>query len=117
MYCPKCGTDNPDVAKFCGNCSAPLAAAQVGTAPPYPGTGTGAGSGSGTGTGGGEVVSSGKKWGIGILSVLIPLVGIIMGIIYMADANPEKKSAGKLWLILSCGIVAVYCLIGLAGRS
>ena len=105
MYCPKCGTDNPDIAKFCGNCSAPLASAQMRTSPPFPGTGTG------------EVVSSGKKWGIGILSVLIPLVGIIMGIMYMADANAEKKSAGKLWLILSCATVAFYCLIGLAARS
>src|SRR5436305_14751099 len=110
MYCPKCGTDNPAIAKFCGNCSAPLVPPRVETSPPYPGTGTGSGIGTGAGTG--EVVSSGKKWGISILSVFIPLVGIIMGIIYMSDANPEKKSAGKLWLIVSVATLAFYCLIG-----
>ena len=28
IVCPNCGTQNPDGFKFCGNCAAPLGAAQ-----------------------------------------------------------------------------------------
>jgi hypothetical protein len=62
------------------------------------------------------VVSPGLKWGVGIASVLVPLVGFIMGIIYMVDANLEKKAAGKLWLILACAGMAMYCFFGMLGN-
>jgi hypothetical protein len=67
--------------------------------------------------GAGSAVSAGMKWGIAALTVVIPLIGLIMGIIYMKDANPDKKAAGKLWLIVGCAIIALYCLISLAGRA
>ncbi|MCP4479036.1 MAG: hypothetical protein GY818_13205 [Planctomycetaceae bacterium] len=44
-------------------------------------------------------VSEGMKIGIAILSFVIPLVGLIMGLIFMNDSDPSKKAAGKLWLI------------------
>jgi TIR domain len=51
-------------------------------------------------------VSKGLKIGICIASVLNPILGVVMGILYMKDANPEKKAVGKLWLIVSiCAFV------------
>lgn len=57
-----------------------------------------------------QPVSDGMKWGIAILSAFVPLVGIIMGIIYLNDANPSKKAAGKLWLIVGIVFAAVSCI-------
>ena len=102
MFCPKCGTSNPDEARFCGKCSAPIQAPGPGPLPhPPPPTGS-------------KAVSQEMKIGIGIGSVIIPLLGLIMGAIYMADANPEKKSAGKLWLLAAVGGMVLYCLITLS---
>ena len=99
MYCPKCGAENPDVARFCGSCSAAI------TVPAGPVLSV-----SGTD----PAVSAGMKWGIAAVTVLIPLVGLIMGIVYMKDANPEKKAVGKLWLVVACAIIALYCILSLA---
>jgi uncharacterized membrane protein YvbJ len=105
MFCPQCGTDNPEEARFCGKCAAPMPRANAKAQPAPWGAGA---------TGSQPAVSSGLKTGIAITSVLLPIVGLVMGIMYMADANPEKKSAGKLWLLVACGVMVVYCLIGLA---
>ncbi len=50
------------------------------------------------------------KWGIAAGTVLFPLLGIVMGIIYMRDANLEKKSVGKLWLGVGVGVVLLYVM-------
>jgi hypothetical protein len=76
MQCAKCGHDNVPQAKFCAKCGGPLLVA--GEASP---------------------VSDGLKIGISIASVVMPIIGIIMGIIYVAKPNPSKKAVGKLWLI------------------
>lgn len=91
MFCPKCAFENPDEAKFCGKCGEALPIKDI--------------------VKGGEVVSDKMKIGISILSVIIPLVGIIMGILYLKDPNPEKKSAGKLWLWIGigAGVLACFC--------
>ena len=52
-------------------------------------------------------VSDGMRIGIAILSFFVPLVGIIMGIMFMTDDNPEKKAAGKLWLYVALGAMAL----------
>lgn len=52
-------------------------------------------------------VSDGMKIGIAILSFFIPIVGIIMGLIYMNDAHPAKKAAGKLWLTVGGIMIAL----------
>jgi hypothetical protein len=57
------------------------------------------------------------KIGISIGSIIVPLLGIIMGGIYMADANPEKKAVGKLWLLIGVGVVVLYCLFALANSG
>jgi uncharacterized membrane protein YvbJ len=110
MYCPKCGSDNPGEARFCGKCSTALPS---GAAPPQPVAPPWAG---GTGNVSGQAVSPGLKMGIGISSVLLPIIGFIMGIIYMMDANPEKKAVGKFWLLMASGGMVLYCMISLANR-
>jgi hypothetical protein len=59
----------------------------------------------------GGVVSGGLKVGICLIGLFVAIVPIIMGIIYMMDANPEKKSAGKLWLWVGIGEFVLSCLI------
>ena len=56
------------------------------------------------------MISQGMKNGMIAASIILPIVGIVVGIIYMLDDNPEKKAAGKLWLII--GIVAAVDLDG-----
>src|ERR1700741_485095 len=72
--CPNCGHQNPDDAKFCETCGTALTTVIQPQPQYHPPTGA--------------VVSEGQKIGLGILSFLIPLVGIILGITYMNDSNP-----------------------------
>jgi hypothetical protein len=91
MQCAKCGFENPAEAKFCGRCGETMRA----PAPPPPDT---------------EVVSQGLKIGIIVGSIFIPLLGIIMGAIYMNDPNLEKKKVGRLWLYVGIGVFVLECL-------
>ena len=93
--CPNCGNQNPDDAKFCESCGKPLSNSLQ--QQPYSGTPIQPG------------VSGGAKTGLGILSFLIPLVGIILGIIYMNDSDPSKKAAGKTYLYLGIGGMVLGC--------
>lgn len=103
MFCPSCGQSNPDEAKFCGKCGAAVSAPP----PPKP---IHAVSGAATDTG---VVSQTMKTWMLVASIVLPLVGIVVGIVYLLDENPEKKAAGKLWLIV--GIVAMVIWSALFG--
>ena len=88
MQCEKCGFENPAEAKFCGRCGEKSPALPVSC----------------------EAVPQGLKVGILIGSIFIPLLGIIMGAIYMNDPNPEKKKVGRLWLYVALGALALECL-------
>lgn len=92
MFCPKCGLNNPDEAKFCGKCGATMATSVVTPPPP--------------------AVSKTKKMKIGIIigTIFIPLIGIIMGAIYWNDPNPEDKRTARIWLYTGIGMVVVYIL-------
>jgi zinc-ribbon domain len=104
MRCPKCGEENPAEAKFCGKCATRLAAADPSVSarpsshPPA----------------GDEVVSDGLKIGIIVGSLFIPLLGIIMGAIYMNDRSPAKKAVGKTWLYVGIGVFAIECICVMA---
>jgi len=65
----------------------------------------------------GPAVSSGLKIGICIATVFVPILGLVMGVIYMKDANPEKKAVGKLWLIVGIAAALFFCLISSALRN
>src|SRR5947207_14154981 len=108
MNCPSCGQENPADARFCAACGKPMPTiptvvttgnTQEFTRPPTP-----------------AAVSDGLKLGIAIGTVFMPLLGIVMGIIYMNDPNPEKRSVGTLWLYIGIGVLAVECIAcGLMG--
>lgn len=102
MFCPKCGQSNPDEAKFCGKCGAAVSAAAPKPVHAVSGAATDA-----------EVVSQGMKNGMLVASIILPVIGIVVGIVYLLDANPAKKEAGKLWLIV--GIVAAVVWAALFG--
>jgi hypothetical protein len=47
-----------------------------------------------------------------VLSFCIPLVGIIVGIIFMSKGNPEASSLGKTCLIISIVAIVIGCCVG-----
>lgn len=107
MFCSKCGSEIPDDSAFCPECGDQLAG---GEAPqPVPGPITPAQSESG------EVVSQGLKVGIIVVSLIIPLIGIIMGVIYLKDAHPEKRKVGKTWLWISGAAFVFWFLVTVGG--
>ena len=103
MRCTKCGQENPDEAKFCGKCATRLVSAE----PPISRGSVGPPSNA-------SEVSQGLKVGIIIGTLIIPLLGIIMGVVYMKEPSPAKQAVGKIWLYAGIGVVAVYCLCTLA---
>ena len=100
MKCSRCGHENLPQAKFCAKCGATM------SEPPSPPSQ----SPPAQPPAGGGAVSKELKIGIIIGTVLIPLLGIIMGLIYMNDPNPEKKAVGKLWLYVGIGMFAAGCI-------
>ena len=106
MFCPACGAENPDNAKFCGKCSQRLPAAAPTQQPEQEEPGSIIDVGGDT-----ETVSNGLKYGILGASVLVPLIGIVMGAIYLAKGeNEDKRTTGKLWLIAGLVIGFFYLL-------
>ena len=108
MFCPKCGTENPDNAKFCGSCGSAMTVVnepvQTITNPFNQ-------------NGNKPAVSRELKIGIIVASFFIPLIGIIMGWIYMTDSNINKKKVGKTWLYVGIGITIVYCVLYAIGSA
>lgn len=58
MFCSQCGADNPDGARFCGKCGAPMAAAAPVPAPGPVDTVRGGGGGGGSGAAPAPVVAN-----------------------------------------------------------
>ena|SRR5215469_6263533 len=103
MRCPNCGQENPVEAKFCGKCANPMQSSNS--------SAVASASARAAATSG--EVSQGLKVGIIITTIFIWPVGIIMGLIYLNDANPAKKAVGKTWLKVGVGVLIVYCIIWL----
>jgi uncharacterized membrane protein len=52
------------------------------------------------------------KYGILASTVIIPFIGVIMGIVYLVQGETEnKKSVGKLWLIGGVVMMFIYLMI------
>ncbi len=98
MLCSKCGSENPDEAKFCGSCGDTIIAATVPTQEEVsmePPTTSAIHTNQ-------PSVSMALKISVSIATVIIPFIGLIMGIIYLKDKTDEtKRAAGKLWLTIA----------------
>lgn len=106
MRCQNCGHENPAEAKFCGKCASPTQATASSKGP----------ASVAVAAGGGEV-SQGLKIGIIVASIFIPLLGIIMGFIFLNDPNPSKKAVGKTWLKVGGGIMIFYFIVWLFNHN
>jgi hypothetical protein len=97
VFCPKCGTDNPPGAKFCGKCGEAMPATTPPPPPPPPP----------------RVPGSGQQVWISIATIFIPLVGLILGIQYMSRGEPEFKKIGRLYVIMAVISIVLYttCMI------
>lgn len=111
MFCPHCGTKNEAEARFCGSCGGDLGKPKAPSGPetrpdpvepvriidPEQAPG---------------LVAPGLKWGVLGASLLMPLIGIGMGLYYWIRAESEDKIAvGKLWFFVALGIVVLYSLL------
>jgi hypothetical protein len=106
MRCPKCDQENPAEAKFCGKCATRLPSAE----PPIPSPFVSPASNNGE-------VSQGLKVGIIVGTIFLPLLGIIMGLIYMNDPNLSKKAAGKTWLKVGIGVMVFYAIVWMVDNA
>jgi len=59
-----------------------------------------------------EPISTGMRILFYILSLIIPLVGFIIGIVYYSKQDPESKHVGKMCIILA--VVGILVTVGLA---
>ncbi len=107
MFCPKCGSENPDNAKFCGNCRHQFTAKFGGSDNDPVNEVVDIESKQRS-----EPVSDLMKYGILASTVIIPFIGVIMGIVYLVQGETEnKKSVGKLWLIGGVVMMFIYLMI------
>ena len=60
-----------------------------------------------------EVVSSGLRIVLYILSLLIPIAGIIICVVFLTKSNPENKHVGKMCLILALVSVVLSVVLSL----
>jgi DNA-directed RNA polymerase subunit RPC12/RpoP len=59
-----------------------------------------------------EQISSGMKILFYILSLIVPLAGFIIGIVYYSKGDPESKHVGKICVILA--VVGILASVGIA---
>jgi len=125
MICPKCGFENHLSARACGNCGSDLGVESKGqssgrdrfcvscgrTIPwdantcPYCGHDFMARAAPAAAY---ETISTGKRILLYLVSLLVPLAGIIIGVIYYARQDPDHKHVGTICLIV--GIVAIFLI-------
>jgi uncharacterized membrane protein YvbJ len=113
MFCPKCGEKNPEDARFCGKCGAPLPAGAPSQASS---SGYGISPASAAGDASSAIAPNVKVLGT-IGAIVIPFLGIVLGIVFMNDPHPAKKSLGRRWLFLGIGMIFVWGLIGACAEA
>lgn len=94
MFCSKCGKTIPDDSVFCPECGASIGEQQASVTESA-----------------GKEVSNEMNIAIIVASIFIPLVGLIMGIIYMNDKDIKKQKTGKVWLWVGIGMVIFWILV------
>lgn len=112
MYCPECSAENPQDARFCGECGKSLAPAPQPARPDPdpvvilddPPSAV-------------EAVPQGLRWGVLAATLIIPLIGVGMGLYFMSqgDASAEKKAVGQQWLWVGIGWTVILFLLSSEG--
>jgi hypothetical protein len=115
MFCPHCGRENPDDARFCGACgqsiTAHSASASTGSAR-RPARAVPLSETSRAGAEAGRV-SNGLKYGILVGSLLIPILGVGMGLVYwLRPGDEERKALGRLWFFVGLALTVFYAMAG-----
>lgn len=113
MFCPDCGKEVPEDARFCGYCrfemKAARAQAQAGSAKSH-GAHAGVADKTVSIPAVGSEISDLLKWGILACAVLLPIVPIIMGVIYLSQGGEAKKNVGLLWLGAGILMAILYAM-------
>lgn len=99
MFCSKCGEKIPDDSTFCPFCRNPVTKEEPSL------------SSSSQSVPLGREVSAGMHIGIIVGTLFIPLIGLIMGIIYLKSPSLAKKKAGKIWLWVAIGAFIINLFI------
>ena len=58
-------------------------------------------------------VTNGLKFGVLIASLIIPVIGIILGIYFMNNSNLNKKAVGKSWLITGIIMAVIWFMFSM----
>ncbi len=106
MFCQVCGKENPENAHFCGDCGTKLIGASSKPTSDQQAKVVDIALDDKQ-----EPISDLMKYGVLAATVLIPFIGMIMGIIFIIQSETEtRKDVGKLWLYTSIGIIVLYLM-------
>ncbi len=133
MLCPKCKTENKDQNENCTNCGGSLlddndqivgetkqaevvteqiTKVETESEPVSHQRIIGAGLKSAASRNGEDkAVTNGFYIGVMIATVIFPIIGIIMGFIYMRKTHPTARKAGKNWLIVGGAIILAQVVV------
>jgi hypothetical protein len=62
-----------------------------------------------------QETSQGTKILFYVLSFIIPLAGIIIGVIYMQRPDEDSKQLGRTCLYIAIAAIVLWCLCGILG--
>lgn len=99
MYCSRCGKQIADEAVVCIGCGCPVQPVKpVSTF---------------TMTTGDDKWTSGAMTGLVIGSIFVPLLGIILGVIYLSNSStsPERKKQAMTLLIVAGAVMAFWFVL------
>ncbi len=137
MLCPECGTENADQAEFCVKCNYDLHLeeqpdsqentddAQVASTTNDQSVKVEDNQVAASGrrpritdidlqpddAGDKPVVSAGFNIAIIIGTLILPIIGVIVGFTYLRKEHPDARKAGKIWLMLGAFMIIVNILL------
>lgn len=96
MVCPYCGFDGGRMYNFCSSCGR-VVPSGVAVTPDADGVG-----------------SRTLRWTVFAATLLVPVVGIVMGALYALDPRTPQRALGRWWLGLGLAVAALdaYLLFG-----